>query len=152
MSMSRTPPRVAPRAARRPAQPRRRTLWDEGTSPGRDVVSLSIALLLAAVVLDLALSEGLGLFFDLFFVTVCVGAALAVRPREFFVVGVMPPLAMALVMLLLAVSEPGSIARADDGLVQAGVSGLSGHALALAFGYAACVGLLAVRRAWLRSR
>ena len=147
MSMSRTSPRAVPRTA-----PRRRTLWDEGTRSGRDVVTLSIALLLAAVVLDLALSDGLGLFFDLLFVTICVGAALAVRPREFFVVGVMPPLAMALVVLLLAISDPGSIARPDDGVVQATVSGLSGHALALAFGYAACVGLLAVRRAWLRSR
>lgn len=131
-----------------PAQRRHRTLWEEGRRPGREVVSLVVALLLSATVLDLALSEGLGLFFDLTFVTLCVGAALAVRPPDFFAVGVLPPLAMALVVLLLGISDRDSIARADDGLAQALLSGLSRHGIALALGYAACLGLLALRRSF----
>jgi len=112
------------------------------------VVSLAVALLLTATVVDLQLSDGLGLFFDLSFATVCVGAALAVRPADFFVVGVLPPLAMALVMALLAVSDRASIARADDGLAQAVIAGLSHHGIALALGYAACLVLLALRRSF----
>jgi hypothetical protein len=125
-----------------------RTLWEEGHRPGREVASLVVALLLSATVLDLVLSEGLGLFFDLAFVSLCVGAALAVRPLDFFLVGVLPPLAMALVVLLLAISDRDSIARADDGLVQAVLAGLSRHGIALALGYAACLGLLALRRSF----
>jgi len=116
------------------------------------VVSLVVALLLTATVLDLVLSDGLGLFFDLAFVTLCVGAALAVRPADFFVVGVLPPLAMAFVVALLAVAERDSIARADDGVAQALLAGLSRHGLALAFGYAACLGLLALRRSFVERR
>ncbi|MBM7516197.1 DUF6542 domain-containing protein [Nocardioides nitrophenolicus] len=130
------------------AHQRSPTLWEEGRRPGREVVSLALALLLTATVLDLAFSEGLGLFFDLAFVTLCVGAALAVRPRDFFLVGVLPPLAMAFVVLLLAVSDRAAIARADDGVVQAVLAGLSRHGIALALGYAACLGLLALRRSF----
>lgn len=110
------------------------------------MVSLAVAVLLTVVVLDLLLSADLGALFDLAFVALSVAAALAVRPRDFFTVGVLPPLAMLLVVVLLAISEPGSIADAHDGVVQATVSGLSGHALALVIGYAACLALLAVRR------
>ncbi|GAA4090324.1 DUF6542 domain-containing protein [Nocardioides kongjuensis] len=130
------------------ATQRHRTLWEEGRRPGREVASLVVALLLSATVVDLALSAGLGLFFDLAFVSLCVGAALAVRPPDFFLIGVLPPLAMALVVLLLGISDRGSIARADDGLVQAVLAGLSRHGIALALGYAACLGLLALRRSF----
>ncbi|UUW89778.1 DUF6542 domain-containing protein [Pimelobacter simplex] len=132
------------------AHPRPRTLWDEGRRSGRDVVSLAVALLLTATVLDLLLSDGLGLLYDLVFATLCVGAALAVRPSDFFAVGVLPPLAMFAIVLLLALSDPGSVARADDGVVQATVSGLSRHAVALVLGYGACLGLLAARRSYLQ--
>lgn len=125
---------------------RPRTLWEQGSRPAREVVTLTVALLMTAVVLDLVLSEGLGLFYDLVFVTLSVAAALTVRPTDFFAVGVLPPLAMFSVVLLLAISEPSSVAQADDGVVQATVSGLSAHAVALAGGYAACLALLLVRR------
>ena len=88
---------------------RPRTLWEQGSRPAREVVTLTIALLMTAVVLDLVLSEGLGLFYDLVFVTLCVAAALSVRPADFFAVGVLPPLAMFAVVLLLAISEPAPI-------------------------------------------
>ncbi len=112
----------------------------------REVVSLSAAVLLTAALVDLAISDRLGLLYDLAFVTVCVGAALAVRPDDFFTVGTLPPLAMAGVVLLLALAQPAAIAEPQDGIVQATMSGLSGHGIALLTGYAACLAVLGVRR------
>jgi hypothetical protein len=129
-----------------------RTLWEEGRRPGGEVAALVVAVLLTVTVLDLLLSDRLGLLYDLGFVTLCVVAALRVRPGDFFTIGVLPPLAMLLVVLLLGISEPGSVAHPQDGFVQATVAGLSRHALALMFGYAACLGLLALRRKFLAGR
>lgn len=125
---------------------RPRTLWEQGRRPARDVVTLGFALLMTAMVLDLVLSEGLGLFFDLVFVSLSVAAALTVRVADLFVVGVLPPLAMFAIILLLAISEPGAVAQPDDGVVQATVSGLAGHAFALAGGYGACLAILLTRK------
>lgn len=126
---------------------RPRTIWDEGRRPGHEVVALTVALLLTAVVLDLLLSVRLGLLFDLAFVTLCVLAAIRVRPADFFTVGVLPPLAMLTAVTLLAAAQPRAVAHPDDGLVQATVSGLSTHSVALVAGYLLCLGILAVRRA-----
>ncbi len=122
-----------------------RTLWEQGEEPGHEVAALAVALLLTATTIDLALADRLGLLFDLTFVTVCARAALMVRPAGFFTVGVLPPLAMLACVALLAVAEPASIAHEQDGVVQATVSGLSGHAIALVIGYLLCLGVLALR-------
>ncbi len=122
-----------------------RTLWEEGHEPGYQVAALAVALLLTATTVDLMLAEKLGLLFDLVFVTVCAAAALRVRPADFFTVGVLPPLAMLATVTLVAIAEPGSIAHEQDGVVQATVSGLSAHAVALVIGYLLCLGVLAVR-------
>lgn len=122
-----------------------RGLWEAGEEPGHQVAALALALMLTAVAVDLALAGRLGLLFDLAFVTVCARAALTVRPRDFFTVGVLPPLAMVATVALLAVAEPAAVARERDGVVQATVSGLSAHALALVLGYLLCLGVLALR-------
>ena len=122
-----------------------RTLWEQGDRPGHEVAALAVALLLTATTIDLLLADRLGLLFDLVFVTICAATALRVRPADFFTVGVLPPLAMLATVALLAVAEPGAIAHERDGFVQATVSGLSGHALALVIGYLTCLGILAVR-------
>lgn len=124
---------------------RSRGLWEQGEEPGHEVAALALALLLTATTIDLTLGDELGLLFDLTFVTVCARAALMVRPDDFFTVGVLPPLAMLASMALLAIAEPGAVAQERDGVVQATVSGLSGHAVALVFGYLVCLGVLAVR-------
>ncbi len=121
-----------------------RTLW-EGDEPGHEVAALAIALLLTATTIDLALADHLGLLFDLTFVTVCARAAFMVRPANFFTVGVLPPLAMLAAIVLLAFAEPAAIAHEQDGAVQATVSGLSGHAIALVIGYLLCLAVLGVR-------
>ncbi|MFC4783308.1 DUF6542 domain-containing protein [Nocardioides sp. MAHUQ-72] len=122
-----------------------RTLWEEGREPGRQVVALGAAVALTAVVIDMAVVGRVSLFFDLCFVTLCVALALTVRPTDFFTVGVLPPLIMVGVFTLLGLTRPDAIADRGDGVVQAVVSGLSHHSVALVVGYLLCLGCLAMR-------
>lgn len=127
---------------------RPRTLWEEGDRPGSEAASLAFAVLFTVAVIDLLLSGRLDGWFDLAFVVACAGAALGVRPTDFFVVGVLPPLAMATTMLVFS-TDPATIAGAEDGVVQALTTGLADHSAALVIGYAVCLALLAVRRSFL---
>ena len=126
--------------------PGTRTLWEEGHAPGHEVAALGVALALTAAAVDLMLTDRMSLLFDVGFVALCVALALAVRPADFFHVGVLPPLLMLSTFLLLAMSRSEAIARAEDGVVQAVVSGLSHHAVALALGYALALVVLLVRQ------
>ena len=130
--------------------PHRRTLWEEGRHPARLVVVAALAVLVPVIGLDLLVFGRLGLPFDVVFVLVCAAAALAVRPRDFFVVGVLPPLLLAAVVLVLAVTARGVVADRHDVLAQAVVSGLAHHAGALVAGYALTLVLLALRQVALR--
>lgn len=123
-----------------------RTLWEEGRQPGHEVVALAAALTMTAVTVDLLLDDSLSFFFDLSFVAVCVGVALAVRPRDFFTIGVLPPLLMLAVCVLLAIADTDVLARSSDGVVQATVTGLAHHMVALGTGYALCLAVLVVRQ------
>ena len=115
------------------------------------MVAAVSAALLVAVLLTRAFDADLGLFFDGVFVLCCVGAALLVRHRDFFAVGVLPPLALTATVLLLALADSGAVARADDSVAQATVSGLAHHAQALAVGYALTLLILALRQVALRN-
>ena len=95
---------------------------------------------------DLALSNEITILFDLAFVTICVTAALSVRPRDLFVVGVLPPLMMLGTVLILALTARGAIAEPVDGVIQAVVSGLAHHAGALIVGYGLTLGIVAMRQ------
>ena len=127
-------------------------MWEEGRETGRRVVALGVALALTALVLDVALSGEAGLLFDVCFVALSVAVALAVRPSDFFVAGVLPPLVMAGTFLLAALTEPDRVAHPDDGVVQATISGLSHHSVALVTGYGLCLGVLLVRQRVLAAR
>jgi hypothetical protein len=131
--------------------PHRRTLWEEGRRPARLVALAAGLLVAAAVLLDLAVFDNLTVAFDIVFVLVCVGAALAVRPRDFFGVGVLPPLLMAATVAALAVWSRGAVADPTDGLVQSLVSGLAHHAGALVTGYALTLVVLALRQVAMRN-
>ncbi len=131
--------------------PGRRTLWEEGREPGRQVVVLGVAAALSALALDLWLGGDVGFFFDLSFVTLCLALALAVRPSDFFTVGVLPPLLMVGVMVLLEVARPGVIGHPSDGMVQSLVTGLADHSSALVTGYLLTLLTLAVRQRFVRS-
>jgi hypothetical protein len=125
--------------------PHDRDGWPSGREPGRQVVALGFALTLTAVSVDLLLSGSLSLFFDLSFVVACLLLAWAVRPDDFFTVGVLPPLMMLGVFALAGWVAPGLIAHPADGVVQAVVSGLSLHAGALVGGYLLALASLAYR-------
>lgn len=125
--------------------PAGRTLWEEGHEPGRQVVALGAALALSGVVVDVALGGDLGLLFDAAFVGLCIAVALLVRPRDFFTVGVLPPLLMLGVLVLLELTRPAVLGEAPDGAVQSVVTGLAHHAGALVVGYVLCLAVLAVR-------
>ncbi len=129
-----------------------RTLWEEGRQPGPIVVGGVASVLLVAILLTEIFGSRLGLFFDVAFVLACLGAALLVRPRDFFTVGVLPPLALIGTVTLLAVVDRAVIAGADDHLVQATVSGLAHHAQALAVAYALVLTVLALRQVALRNQ
>ncbi|GAB2969103.1 DUF6542 domain-containing protein [Nocardioides montaniterrae] len=122
------------------------TLWEQGREPGREVAALTAALLLTVAAIEILVDGRLGLLTDLVFIALCGYAALSVRPRDFFTVGVLPPLALAGIVALLAITRPGAVATADDNAFAAVVQGLSAHATALVIGYAAALAILAVRR------
>lgn len=123
-----------------------RTLWEEGRAPGRLVAYAASAAALVVVLLNLVGADQVGLFYDLSFVLISVAAALAIRPTEFFVAGVLPPLLMAGAMIALGIVDRSAVADSDDGLVQAVVSGLAHHATALVVGYGLALAVLALRQ------
>jgi hypothetical protein len=106
---------------------------------------------LLVVLLDLQVFEHLTMMFDIVFVLVCVAAALAVRPRDFFLIGVFPPLLMAGTIIVLAMLSRNAVADPGDGLLQTLVSGLAHHAGALITGYALTLAVLALRQVALRN-
>ena len=122
------------------------TTWDEGRTPGRQVVVLSMLAAVGVAALNVALTGRLSLFFDLTFVVICLVAALAVRPRDFFLVGVMPPLLMLVVVVVLAALARPAVAEPVDGAVQAVVTGLAHHAGGLAGGFVLALAVLALRQ------
>ena len=123
-----------------------RAIWDDGREPGRAVVALGVAVALSAIVVNVAMVGRVSMFFDLWFVLLSLGLALLVRPSDFFTVGVLPPLIMVGAFTVLALDRPDAIANADDGLVQAVVSGLAHHSVALVCGYALCLVTLFARQ------
>ncbi len=138
--------RTARRRRRRRRRPyrgpvsQRRTLWEEGREPGRQVVALAAALALTAVVLDqLACRRHRPALRRLLRARLPRGGARR-PPADFFTVGVLPPLLMVGVFVLLGLTRPELIADPGDGVVQAVVSGLSHHAGALVTGYLLCLG------------
>ena len=77
---------------------------------------------------------------------VCVGAALAVHPRDFFHVGVLPPLLLLGLVSLVAIANSGWVAEPGDGFVQAVVSGLAHRATGLLAAYLLALGVLLIRQ------
>lgn len=123
------------------------TIWDEGREPGRRVIALATALALSVAVVESLLGSHIGLLFDLCFVIICVGVAILVHPRDFFAVGVLPPLLMLGIICLFAIADRDGLGgTVGDGFLQAVVSALGRHSVALGLGYGLALGCLAVRR------
>lgn len=122
-----------------------RPVWD-GASRGSEVVALAVALTLTAATIEITLGGHLHLFFDICFVVICLAGAMLVRPRDFFTVGVLPPLLMFGTMVLVALNGADVIAHRHDNVVQAVITGLAHHSIALFIGYAACLVTLVLRQ------
>ncbi len=112
---------------------------------GSRTTRLAVLACVLLVAVDLVTTRRVDLVFDIGFVAVCVGTALAVRPRDFFTIGVLPPLLLLVVCVLLSLAQRSAIADHGDGFVQGLVTGLADHAGALSAGYALCLGVLAMR-------
>ncbi len=121
------------------------TLWEEGQLSGSRVTRLAVLLGLLVLALDLSVNRRLTLVFDIGFVLICLGAAFAVRPRDFFRVGVLPPPLLLGFITLVAVVHRGWVAEASDSAIQAVVSGLAHRANALLVAYLLVLGVLAMR-------
>jgi hypothetical protein len=121
------------------------TRWQAGREPGLQVVSLGVALTLTAVALDVLLVGSLTLFFDLCFVALCLGLAALVRRQDFYLVALLPPVLMVVVFGFVAVVARDAIADPRDSILQAVVSGVATHGVALFVGYALCLGWLGWR-------
>lgn len=110
------------------------------------MIRLSILAGLVLVALDAVIGSGLGLLFAIGFPLVCLAGALAVRPRDFFQVGVLPPLLMLGLMGLTAALHRPTIAASGDGWLQALIVGMADHAVPLAMGYGLALACLGVRQ------
>ncbi len=113
---------------------------------GSRVTRLAVLVGLLVLAVDLAINGRLTLIFDIAFVLACLGAALAVRPRDFFTVGVLPPLLMLGFITLVASVRRTWIADSGDGLIQAVVSGLAHRASGLLTAYLLVLAVLAMRQ------
>ncbi len=121
------------------------TIWEEGRWSPRRVTRFSVSACVLLIAIDRVVSAELGSIFDLGFVAVCATAALAIRPTDFFVVGIMPPLLLLGLFVVLGAADRGSITPADDSLIQSVISGLAHHSGALLVGYGIALAVLAVR-------
>jgi hypothetical protein len=119
--------------------------WEVGREPGRQVVALGVAVTLTAVSLDVLLVGRLTFFFDLCFMVLCLGLAALVRRQDFFLVALLPPVLMTVVFGFVALVARDAIADQRDSVLQAIVSGVATHGVALGVGYALCLGWLAWR-------
>jgi hypothetical protein len=124
---------------------RAHTWWQVGHEPGRQVVSLGVALTLTAVALDVLLVGSLTLFFDLCFMALCLGLAALVRREDFYLVALLPPVLLVLVFGFVAIVAREAIADPRDSFLQAVISGVVTHGVALFIGYALCLGWLGWR-------
>jgi hypothetical protein len=125
------------------------TLWEEGRWPASRVTRLSIFALFVLALVDVIAFGRLTTTFDAGFALVCVAAALAIRPADFFRVGVLPPVLWFGFSIVLAIVDRGALGAAGDGLIQAIVAGLAHHAGALFSGYALCLVVLFIRQRFL---
>jgi hypothetical protein len=128
------------------------TLWEEGRWSGRRVTRLSMLIATLLVALDVTATGRLERIFDSGFVVLCVGMALAIRPQDFFRVGVLPPMLLLGICLLLGLGHRAAIAGAHDGFIQSVISGLAHHSGPLLAGYALALAVLGIRARVARRR
>lgn len=125
------------------------TLWEEGRLSASRVIRLAVLASAIVIALEVALTGRVGLGLGLLFPLICAGAALAVRPSDFFQVGVLPPLLLLGLMAALSMVSRTAIAPEEVGFSQGLINGLAEHAMSLLIGYGLCLGVLAIRHHFL---
>lgn len=114
-----------------------RTSGDYATQPGlpgRGVIVASAAASLGVVLLDFALTGRLSMFFDLWFVVICLVGAMAVRRQDLFTTGVLAPLLFGALIALISLVAPTTFSDVG-GFGKVFPTGLTAHAGALVAGY-----------------
>jgi hypothetical protein len=105
--------------------------------PSRGVILVMGAATAACGTLDFLLTGGIGYFFDLCFVVICLATAMAAGPRALFTVGVAPPLVFAVLIGWVTVTAPHTIASGS--MTTVFLTGLAAHAPALVTAYAVAI-------------
>jgi hypothetical protein len=121
------------------------TLWEEGRWSGRRVTRFSMLVSALLVAADVSATGRLERIFDSGFIVLCVGMALAIRPQDFFRVGVLPPTLLLTICATLGLGHRAAIGAPDDGLVQSVISGLAHHSGPLLAGYVLALAVLGIR-------
>jgi hypothetical protein len=119
-----------------------------GVETGRSAVALAAALVLTALWVDTTIDPPLGAVLAVGFAASCLVVALAVRPGDFFTVGVLPPLLMLGALALTAAARPTALPGTS--YAERLVTGLADHSLALVLGWLVALAVLLTRSA--RSR
>jgi hypothetical protein len=112
--------------------------------PGRGVIVVSSAAAGLAVLTDFALTGGLSMYFDLWFVVICLVGAMAVRRGDLFTTGVLAPLLFGGLIAVISVVAPATFA-ASGGFGTVFPTGLTEHANALIAGYGVALFTVACR-------
>jgi len=103
------------------------------------VVWLGLLGTLTLAAVDLLLSGRLTMFFDLGFITLCLGLGRLPGKEASYVVAFAPPLVLTTTFVVLGLIDADLLGHPDDGAFAAVMSGLTGHATALGIGYALCL-------------
>lgn len=120
-------------------------MWEEGRLTVSRVVRLAVLASIVVLAVDLLVNARLSALFDVAFVAICLACALAVRPRDFAGVAMLPPLLLVGTVAALAAVDTSWVAESSDGWVQALVSGITHRATGLAVGYGLLLLVLLVR-------
>ncbi|MGN6783259.1 MAG: DUF6542 domain-containing protein [Marmoricola sp.] len=121
------------------------TVWEEGRWSGDRVTRLAVLACLLLLATDLLLGSGLGPLFGTGFVLVCIGAALAVRPGDFYRIGVLPPPLLLSTAAVGAAVARDEVAPPGDSYLQAVIGVVGAFAGPLLLGYLAAGGVVVLR-------
>ncbi|MEJ7707778.1 MAG: DUF6542 domain-containing protein [Nocardioidaceae bacterium] len=116
----------------------------ESGIPGRGILLCSALATAGCAAADYALTGGLTIFFDLWFVVISLVGAMSVVRRDLFTVGVLPPLLMATIAAMIAILEPAVFVTSGS-FSESFLTGLAEHAVGLVAGYGAALLVLVCR-------
>jgi len=118
----------------------------------QQVVAGAVVMTAAVVAFDVALTARLSMFFDLCFALVGLWAALVVRHKGLYAVGVLPPLLLGAVVAFLAVTMPSTLTASHLAFVSTWLTGLAQHGFALGATHVVVLAIVGLRAGEARGR